>query len=121
MQGDGLDAAVGPIKQWDRGLGAGDLLTGIAAAPLAGEDFLAGLVRQRRRDRSADHVGAGAGVHDRGRPGPKFTPEPCETVGGAVAAERDDFIDTRAQQSRNVLPMSPVAPGPCNSHALTAG
>ena len=42
-----LDAAVGPIKQRDRGYGAGELLTGIAAAQLAGEDFLTGLDRQR--------------------------------------------------------------------------
>ncbi len=42
-----LDAAVGPIKQRDRGSGAGELLTGIAAAQLAGEDFLTGLDRQR--------------------------------------------------------------------------
>ena len=42
-----LDAAVGPIKQRDRGLGAGELLAGIAAAQLAGEDFLTGLDRQR--------------------------------------------------------------------------
>ena len=42
-----LDAAVGPIKQRDRGLGAGELLTGIAAAQLAGADFLTGLDRQR--------------------------------------------------------------------------
>ena len=42
-----LDAAVGPVKQRDRGFGAGELLTGIAAAQLAGEDFLAGLDRQR--------------------------------------------------------------------------
>jgi hypothetical protein len=42
-----LDAAVGPIKQRDRGFGAGELLTGIAVAQLAGEDFLAGLDRQR--------------------------------------------------------------------------
>jgi Transposase DDE domain group 1 len=44
---EALDAAVGPIKQRDRGFGAGELLTGIAAAQLAGEDFLAGLDRQR--------------------------------------------------------------------------
>jgi len=31
-----LDAAVGPIKQRDRGFGAGELLAGIAAAQLAG-------------------------------------------------------------------------------------
>ena len=42
-----LGAAVGPIKQRDRGLGAGELLAGIAAAQLAGEDFLTGLDRQR--------------------------------------------------------------------------
>jgi len=42
-----LDAAVGPIKQRNRGVGAGELLTGIAVAQLAGEDFLAGLDRQR--------------------------------------------------------------------------
>ena len=41
-----LDAAVGPIKQRDRGFGAAELLTGIAAAQLAGED-LTGLDRQR--------------------------------------------------------------------------
>ena len=44
---EALDAAVGPIKQRDRGLGAGELLAGIAAAQLAGEDFLTGLDRQR--------------------------------------------------------------------------
>jgi hypothetical protein len=42
-----LDVAVGPIKQRDRGFGAGELLAGIAAAQLAGEDFLVGLDRQR--------------------------------------------------------------------------
>jgi Transposase DDE domain group 1 len=42
-----LDAAVGPIKQRDRGFSAGELLAGIAAAQLAGEDFLTGLDRQR--------------------------------------------------------------------------
>jgi hypothetical protein len=42
-----LDAAVGPVKQRDRGFGAGELLAGLAAAQLAGEDFLSGLDRQR--------------------------------------------------------------------------
>ena len=44
---EALDAAVGPIKQRDRGFGAGELLCGIAAVQLAGEDFLTGLDRQR--------------------------------------------------------------------------
>jgi hypothetical protein len=44
---EAIDAAVGPIKQRSRGSGAGALLVGIAAAQLAGEDFLVGLDRQR--------------------------------------------------------------------------
>jgi hypothetical protein len=39
--------AVGPTKQRERGHGAGELPAGIAAAQLAGEDFLTGLDRQR--------------------------------------------------------------------------
>ena len=42
-----LDGVVGPIKQRDRGFGAGELLAGLAVAQLAGEDFLTGLDRQR--------------------------------------------------------------------------
>ena len=42
-----LDRSVGPIKQRSRGFGAGELLAGLAAAQLAGEDFLVGLDRQR--------------------------------------------------------------------------
>ena len=44
---EALDAAIGPVKQRNRGYRAGELLTGIAAAQLAGEDFLTGLDRQR--------------------------------------------------------------------------
>jgi hypothetical protein len=42
-----LDAAIGPIKQRRRGHTAAQLLVGMAAAQLAGEDFLVGLDRQR--------------------------------------------------------------------------
>ena len=42
-----VDAAVGPIKTRDRGHTAGQLLVGVAAAQLAGEEFLVGLDRQR--------------------------------------------------------------------------
>jgi len=44
---EAIDAAAGPIKRRNRGLGAGDLLAAIAAAQQAGEDFLVGLDRQR--------------------------------------------------------------------------
>jgi hypothetical protein len=42
-----IDAVVGPVKERDRGFGAGELLSGMAAAQLAGEDFLTGLDRHR--------------------------------------------------------------------------
>jgi hypothetical protein len=42
-----IDAAVGPIKVRERGHGAGGLLVGMAAAQLAGQDFLVGLDRHR--------------------------------------------------------------------------
>ncbi|GAA4561179.1 IS1380-like element ISCgl4 family transposase [Pseudonocardia xishanensis] len=42
-----LDAAVGPIKARERGLSAGQVLVGMAAAQLCGEDFLVGLDRHR--------------------------------------------------------------------------
>jgi hypothetical protein len=35
-----LDAAIGPIKTRDRGFSGGELLVAMAAAQLAGEDFL---------------------------------------------------------------------------------
>jgi hypothetical protein len=42
-----LDAMVGPIKCRDRGMGAGELLVGMAVAQLAGQDHLVGLDRYR--------------------------------------------------------------------------
>lgn len=42
-----LDAAIGPIKERCRGHTAGELLVGVAAAQLAGEDFWVGLDRRR--------------------------------------------------------------------------
>ena len=40
-----LDAAVGPIKARGRGFTAGQVLVGMAAVQLCGEDFLVGLDR----------------------------------------------------------------------------
>jgi hypothetical protein len=44
---EALDAAAGPSSSANADSGPGELLTGIAAAQLAGEDFLTGLDRQR--------------------------------------------------------------------------
>ncbi len=56
-----LDAAIGPIKTRDRGLSGGELLVGMAAAQLAGEDFLVGLDRQRA-DEAGQVLAAVAGL-----------------------------------------------------------
>ena len=42
-----LDRSIGPIKQRERGFTGGQLLVGMAAAQLAGEDFLVGMDHQR--------------------------------------------------------------------------
>ncbi|HTQ88754.1 MAG TPA: IS1380 family transposase [Streptosporangiaceae bacterium] len=42
-----LDAGIGPVKQRARGFTGGQVLAGMAAAQLAGEDFLVGLDRVR--------------------------------------------------------------------------
>jgi hypothetical protein len=49
-----LDARIGPIKTRDRGHTGGQLLVGVAAAQLAGEDFLVGL--DRHRDDAAGQI-----------------------------------------------------------------
>ena len=44
---EALDAGIGPVKQRARGFTGGQVLAGMAAAQLAGEDFLCGLDRLR--------------------------------------------------------------------------
>jgi hypothetical protein len=44
---EALDAGIGPVKARRRGFTGGQVLTGMAAAQLAGEDFLVGLDRVR--------------------------------------------------------------------------
>ncbi len=61
---DKLDDAVGPIKDRDRGFSAGQVLVGMAAAQLCGEDFLVGLDRPRT-DQAAQVLTPGTriGIH----------------------------------------------------------
>jgi hypothetical protein len=82
-----LDAAVGPVKQRDRGYGAGELLTGIAAAQLAGEDFLVGLDRQRA-DSAGQQITPVPGLSSTTAAGlaRRITPGQWRAVEGALAA-----------------------------------
>src|SRR5208282_209934 len=50
-----LDEGIGPVKQRQRGFTGGQVLTGMAAAQLAGEDFLVGLDRLRA-DAAGQHL-----------------------------------------------------------------
>jgi len=82
-----LDAAVGPIKQRDRGYGAGELLTGIAAAQLAGEGFLTGLDRQRA-DAAGQQITPVPGLSSTTAAGlaRRITPGQWRAVEGGLAA-----------------------------------
>jgi len=82
-----LDAAVGPIKQRDRGFGAGELLAGIAAAQLAGEDFLTGLDRQRA-DAAGQQITPVPGLSSATAAGlaRRITPGQWRAVEGGLAA-----------------------------------
>jgi hypothetical protein len=99
---ESIDAVVGPIKQRDRGHGAGALLLGIAVAQLAGEDFLVGLDRQR-----ADTAGQ------------QLTPVPglCSTTAAGLARRIDDQqwravetgLATVSERALELLPAPRVA------------
>ena len=73
---EALDEAMGPVKQRRRGFTGGQVLTGMAAAQLAGEDFLVGLDRLRADEAGpAGDAGAGPGGLDRDRAGPPVRAE----------------------------------------------
>src|SRR5262249_54060747 len=86
-----LDAAVGPIKERERGFTAGGVVVGVLGAPVAGGGFLGGLGRP-----SADTAGPGgapgAGVASTAAAGlaRRVTPEQWAVVerGVAGASER---------------------------------
>src|SRR5262249_16800996 len=107
-----LDAAVGRVKQRDRGFGAGELLCGIAAAQLAGEDFLTGLDRPRADAAGPPPTpGAGAGSPPAGGPGPAGAPRRRGGAGGGGVEWGRGGVTRR---------MLSVLPGP-RSAALAGG
>jgi Transposase DDE domain group 1 len=77
-----LDAAVGPIKQRARGHSAGQLLVGLAAAQLAGEDHLVGVDRHRA-DAAGQALTPVAGL--------------CSTTAAGLARRIDDGQWTRLE------------------------
>jgi hypothetical protein len=88
-----LDAAIGPIKQRNRGFGAGELLAGLASAQLAGEDFLVGLDRQRA-DAAGQALAPVAGLASTTAAGlaRRFTEEQWRAVETGVAAVNERML-----------------------------
>ena len=104
-----LEAAVGPIKQRDRGFGAGELLTGIAAAQLAGEDFLVGLDRQRA-DVAGQQVTPVPGLASTTAAGlaRRFTPAQWQAVEAGLAAVTGRMLDLVPAERAAALAAGPV-------------
>jgi len=104
-----LDAAVGPIKQRDRGFGAGELLCGIAAAQLAGEDFLTGLDRQRA-DAAGQQLTPVPGLASTTAAGlaRRITPAQWEAVETGLAAVTGRMLDLLPPERAAALAGGPV-------------
>jgi len=106
---EALDAAVGPVKQRDRGFGAGELLTGIAAAQLAGEDFLTGLDRQRA-DAAGQQITPVPGLASTTAAGlaRRFTPGQWQAVESGLAAVTGRMLDLLPAERAAALAEGPV-------------
>ena len=106
---EAVDAAVGPIKQRDRGFSAGELLCGIAAAQLAGEDFLTGLDRQRA-DVAGQLLTPVPGLASTTAAGlaRRITPAQWEAVGHGLAAVTGRMLDLVPAERAAALAAGPV-------------
>ena len=104
-----IDAAAGPIKQRDRGFSAGELLTGIAAAQLAGEDFLAGLDRQRA-DAAGQRITPVPGLSSTTAAGlaRRITPAQWQAVERGVAAVTQRMVSLLPAERAAALAEGPV-------------
>ena len=104
-----LDAAVGPARQRDRGFGPGELLTGIASAQLAGEDFLTGLDRQRA-DAAGQQITPVPGLSSTTAAGlaRRITGEQWKAVESGVAAVTERMLELLPAPRAAALTEGPV-------------
>src|SRR5713226_2295691 len=104
-----LDAAVGPARQRDRGFGPGELLTGIASAQLAGEDFLVGLDRQRA-DAAGQQITPVPGLSSTTAAGlaRRITGEQWKAVESGVAAVTERMLELLPAPRAAALAEGPV-------------
>jgi Transposase DDE domain group 1 len=106
---EAVDAAVGAIKQRERGFGAGELLAGIAAAQLAGEDFLTGLDRQRA-DAAGQQLTPVPGLASTTAAGlaRRITPAQWQAVERGLAAVTGRMLDLLPAERAAALADGPV-------------
>jgi hypothetical protein len=99
-----LDTAIGPIKERDRGFTAGQVLVGMMAAQLAGEDFLVGLDRQRA-DTAGQVLAPVPGLASTTAAGlaRRVTPQQWTVVEQGVAAASERMMDLLPPQRVEVL------------------
>jgi hypothetical protein len=106
---EAIDNALGPIKERDRGFGAGELLTGIASAQLAGEDFLTGLDRQRA-DEAGQQLTPVPGLSSTTAAGlaRRISPAQWQEVEAGVAAVTQKMLDRLPPERAGALADGPV-------------
>lgn len=106
---EAIDAAAGPIKARNRGFSAGELLAGIAAAQLAGEDFLAGLDRHRA-DAAGQQLTPVPGLSSTTAAGlaRRITGEQWEAIETGVAAVTERMLALMAPERAAELADGPV-------------
>jgi hypothetical protein len=97
------------VKQRERGFGAGELLTGLAAAQLAGEDFLTGLDRQRA-DAAGQQITPVPGLASTTAAGlaRRFTPAQWQAVEQGVAAVTSRMLSLLPAERAAALADGPV-------------
>ena len=100
---------MGPVKQRDRGFGVGELLTGMAAAQLAGEDFLTGLDRQRA-DAAGQQITPVPGLASTTAAGlaRRVTPAQWQAVEAGVAAVTGRMLSLLPAERAFALAEGPV-------------
>jgi hypothetical protein len=98
---ESVDAAVGPIKERNRGHSGGQLLVGVAAAQLAGEEFLVGLDRQCA-DAAGQQLTAVPGLASTTAAGlaRRFTPEQWRAVETGLAAVTERMLSLLPARQR---------------------
>src|SRR6266702_724568 len=117
-----LDRGIGPVKQRARGFTGGQVLTGMAAAQLAGEDFLVGLDRVRA-DQAGQQLVPVPGLAASTATGivRRFTGRHWRGAGAGLAATTARMMDLLPAERTAELAAGPGAGRPAASRPRRSG